>query len=61
MMPFSGEECSTQLAGRLRAHLTTCAACPTEACEDGARIRRALRAVQTVLQPPEPMAGGVQR
>lgn len=53
-MPFTGEACSAQLTNRLRGHLLTCPDCRNEECEDGARMRRALRAVQTLLRPPEP-------
>lgn len=56
-MPFTGEECSAQLASRLRGHLLTCPDCPAGDCEGGARIRRAFRAVQTLLRPPEPVIG----
>lgn len=54
-MMVSGETCSAQLAARLRGHLSTCTACATADCEEGARIRRAFRAVQTVLCSPEPV------
>ncbi len=53
-MPFTGEGCSAQLVSRLRGHLLICPDCPTKECEDGARMRRALRAVHSLLRPPEP-------
>lgn len=51
---FSPEATSRQLASRLRGHTPSCSACRTEECEEGARMRRALRAVQSVLKGPEP-------
>lgn len=51
---FSPEAASQTVHAMLRAHQVGCLACRTEECEDGARMRRALRAVHTVLQGPEP-------
>ncbi|WP_055563269.1 hypothetical protein [Streptomyces atriruber] len=52
--PFSPEGSAQALNGSLRAHLISCPACRTGECEEGDRMRRALRAVRTVLKEPEP-------
>ncbi|MFI7315964.1 hypothetical protein [Streptomyces venezuelae] len=51
---FSPEGSAHLLNGLLRTHMLGCVACRTETCEEGARMRRALRAVRTVLKGPEP-------
>ncbi len=55
---FSPEAASQIVDGMLRKHQLGCFACRTEECEDGERMRRALRAVHTVLQGPEPPTPG---
>lgn len=51
---FSPEGAAHLLDGLLRVHMLGCVGCRTETCEEGARMRRALRAVRTVLKGPEP-------
>ncbi|WP_055567566.1 hypothetical protein [Streptomyces atriruber] len=55
---FNLEAAAHLLAVRLRGHTPTCPACRTEECDEGARMRRALRAVQSVLKGSEPSMPG---
>lgn len=55
---FSPEGAAHLLDGLIRTHTLSCPACRTEECGEGARMRRALRAVRTVLKGPEPPVPG---
>ncbi|MEV7194053.1 hypothetical protein AB0N81_19930 [Streptomyces sp. NPDC093510] len=54
---FTPEKSAQQLQGALRGHLRVCPDCRAEDCDEGARMRRAFRAVRSVLKPAEPPGG----
>lgn len=50
---FTPDAAAHFLTTRLRAHTPGCPDCRAEECDEGARMRRALRAVQSLLKGPE--------